>query len=256
MVTTDSTRLTGHVKDETGNVYGKLTVIGFAGIRSDHRAFWHCRCECGKLIETAGVSLRRGNSRSCGCTNATLGSRSGSPEHRIWAAMKSRCYNSKTPYYHNYGGRGITICQRWRESFLNFLADMGPKPFPEATIERVDNDAGYSKENCRWATRLEQGQNTRKAQMLTYNGETMCLSAWARRLGINLSTLACRLKRGWSIPKALTTLPRQNGPRYVSYNGETMCLTDWAKKLGVTRAALYNRIKWGWPLDRVFSPKE
>lgn len=98
----------------------------------------------------------------------------------------------------SYAGRGITVCDHWRTSFVNFLADMGPKPFSEATIDRYpDQNGPYSPENCRWATKLEQSQNSRKARMLTYNGETMCLRAWARKLGITHRTLSERIRRGW-----------------------------------------------------------
>jgi len=121
--------------------------------------------------------------------------------------MKRRCYNPNTPYYHLYGGRNITVCGRWKDSFVNFLADMGPKPSPEHTIDRIDNDGNYEPDNCRWATKMEQSHNSRKARLITYNGETLCLREWARRLGIGHMALSTRLNRGWSLKKALTTPP-------------------------------------------------
>lgn len=202
MATSDSNQLPPRVKDERGKVYNKLTVIEFVGVRGNHRAYWLCRCECGNTIETAGSTLRGEHSGSCGCTNATIGRRSHSPEHRIWAAMKTRCYNPKSANYKFYGDRGVVICDRWRKSFLAFLEDMGPKPFPDASIDRYPNQNGpYCKENCRWATKSEQSQNSRKARMLTFNGETMCLTAWARKLGITHSALRLRIEHGWPLEK-------------------------------------------------------
>ncbi len=251
MTADHSTQLPSRVKDERGNVYGKLTVLEYAGGKPAGR--WLCRCECGNTITPFGRRLRSKTSRSCGCTRKTLSGRSHSPEHRTWEAMKTRCYNPNAHNYKHYGGRGITICGRWRKSFLAFLEDMGEKPFPEATIERVNNDGPYAAGNCRWASRLEQGQNTRKVRMLTHNRETMSISAWARKSGVSCATISDRLERGWSTARALTAPVRQNPTRHISYNGETLCLTDWAKRLGITRTALSMRIKWGWPKDRVFS---
>ena len=210
MATSDSTQLSGHVKDETGNVYGKLTVIEFAGVRSDHRAFWRCRCECGKMAKVAGIDLRKKHIKSCGCLGARQNGLSHSLAYDVWKAMKRRCCSINHKDYRHYGGRGITICDRWRESFLAFLEDMGPRPFPGATVERVNNDGPYSPDNCQWATRLEQAQNTRKTRLITHNGTTKSLSGWAKQLGLAHKTIAYRLNHGWSIKKALTTPPRQS----------------------------------------------
>ena len=204
MATSNSTQLPQNVKDEAGKVYGKLTVIEFVGIRGN-AARWHCCCECGRHTNVRGAMLRSGNARSCGCTRYLARGLYGTSEHRTWSGMKTRCYNPQAHSYRRHGARGITICDRWRKSFVNFLADMGPKPFPEASIERVDNDGPYSPENCVWASRLEQARNMRSNRLLTYNGETMCLSAWAQRFGLQSDTIAARIARGWSIEKALTT---------------------------------------------------
>jgi hypothetical protein len=118
--------------------------------------------------------------------------------------MKRRCdpdYKDK----HLYAERGITICEKWANSFNAFFEDIGPKPFPEATVDRINNDLGYFPENCRWATKLEQSQNTRKARMLTFNGETLCLREWARRLGITHATLASRINKGWEPEKIFSS---------------------------------------------------
>lgn len=126
-----------------------------------------------------------------------------SPEYAAWAGIKQRCLNKKNRFYKNYGGRGITVCARWLNSFDNFCADMGPRPSPKHSIERVNNDLGYSPENCKWATKFEQTRNTRRNVILEYNGESKCLTDWALSVGIKDATLDCRIKRGESLPYAL-----------------------------------------------------
>lgn len=118
--------------------------------------------------------------------------------YRIWIAMRSRCNNPKTANYDKYGGRGIKVCERWDNSFAHFLADMGERP-PGLSIEREDNDGNYKPGNCRWATRSEQGRNMRRNRMVTHNGETLCMAAWAERLGIRWDTLYRRIKAKGSI---------------------------------------------------------
>lgn len=117
--------------------------------------------------------------------------------------MRSRCRNPNCPAFKNYGGRGITVCERWSD-FRNFYADMGEAP-PGMWIERVDNNAGYSPENCVWATRSEQMRNRRITHMLTMGGETKALSAWAEQYGLRIGTLHLRLKNGWPVEAAITT---------------------------------------------------
>lgn len=192
--------------DETGNVYHRLTVVESAGSTSSGDSMWLCRCECGTMTTVARGELRKGSTKSCGCLRSSQGGDYKTTEYRSWKEMKRRCYNPRNSQYHLYGGRGIAICDRWRKSFVNFLADMGTKPFPEATIDRFpDMNGNYDPGNCRWATKREQSQNSRKARMLTYNGETLCLREWSRRIGITHSTLIARLERGWTLERALST---------------------------------------------------
>jgi hypothetical protein len=131
------------------------------------------------------------------------------PERAIWKAMVARCHNERSRDYHYYGARGITVCERWRSDFANFLADMGPRPSPQHTIERKANDQNYAPENCRWATRLEQGRNSRRNRLITAQGRTQCLSAWSEEVGIQRITITARLARGWSPERALFTSPQQ-----------------------------------------------
>lgn len=124
-----------------------------------------------------------------------------SKTYTTWRGMRNRCTNPKAPAYKNYGGRGITVCTEWR-FFKNFLRDMGESP-KELSLDRVDNSKGYSKENCRWATKTEQAQNTRKNTLLTLNGKTQCLVEWSRVLGIHRTAITRRLARGFSDEQAL-----------------------------------------------------
>lgn len=119
--------------------------------------------------------------------------------------MKQRCYNKNEKNYGGYGGRGIKVCDRWRDHFAMFIQDMGPRPSPQHSLDRIDVNGDYCPENCRWATQAEQQQNRRVNILLKFNGKVQCLAVWARELGIGEWALASRIRRGWSIERALTT---------------------------------------------------
>jgi hypothetical protein len=125
------------------------------------------------------------------------------PTYVSYRNMLARCHNPKNKRFKDYGGRGITVCARWRQSWPNFVADMGEKPGRDYQIDRIDNSQGYSPSNCRWATRSEQQRNMRSNHLLTAFGQTLCLSEWAERLGIRRGTLHTRLRRGWASEAAL-----------------------------------------------------
>ena len=252
MVTSNSEKLSPHAKNETGNVYGKLTVIEFAYLKRE--IYWLCKCECGNTTTVRGSHLRSGQIFSCGCNHWSIQGKSKSPEYPGWQAMKQRCNNSRHTEYHLYGGRGISVCKRWQNSFLDFLADMGPKPSADHSIDRIDNDSDYEPDNCRWATKMEQSHNSRRVRMLTYDGQTMCISEWARKTGIAQNVITRRIDRGWSVERSLTVSPQRE--RYLTYNGETMCIAAWARRLGIAYQTLLYRIKQGWPEDHIFAPKK
>jgi hypothetical protein len=198
-------------EDLTDREFGLLTVKEYVG----HGGFWRCKCACGRIVEVSSSNLQR--TGSCGCDRprkvAALKTKHGhatqasaSPEYRAWLKMIERCEQKDNINYHNYGGRGIKICRRWREDFTSFLADMGPKPVGDYSIERRDNDGDYEPGNCRWATRKEQTRNMRTNRLLTLDGETKPLTDWAPTLGLSPSGLARRLARGWDLRRALTTV--------------------------------------------------
>lgn len=199
--------------DLTGRVFGRLTVIERAHSRGKI-IYWRCRCQCGAEREIYGGSLRRGRTLSCGCLNAENRRRldnkyrshgqTRSKTYKSWAAMRGRCYRKKNKDYWRYGARGVTVCQRWRESFENFLADMGERP-DGCTLDRYpDRNSNYEPGNCRWATLEEQVNNRRTSLRITVFGETRMLGEWCKDFGIGRSTVAERLARGWSVEEALT----------------------------------------------------
>ena len=224
----DSSKRGNGFKDETGNVYGKLTVL--FEVHSDKPgAYWRCRCECGHEFDIFGGNLRASQTRrkqACikcrPADNATHGL-TDTPEHCIWKAIRQRCFSPSSQDHGHYGGRGITVCDRWN-SFSNFLADMGPKPFPKASVGRIDNDGNYScgkcpecvtnrwPSNCRWETQKQQTRNTSRNHVITFRGRTQCLAAWAEESCLTMSALKHRIARGWDIEKALTTPMRGRKP--------------------------------------------
>jgi len=172
-----------------------------------------CECECGTRKEVARTNINRG-SISCGCkssratakTRFTTHGKSRTTIHSVWKHLRQRCDNPKDAAYDDYGARGITYDPRWAV-FENFLADMGEAP-EGMTIDRIDNDGNYSKENCRWATKKEQANNRRlrkNSRYFTYDGETLTATQWAIKLGLNRSILYRRRAIGWDDPKIITT---------------------------------------------------
>ena len=200
--------------DLTNQVFGKLTVLHMHPEKSfDGRVQWYCKCSCSEnsFRIIIGKSLTSGNSKTCGCTriasikesNSSHGM-SNSKEYRIWKAIKERCYYEKHKAYGDYGGRGITVSDDWINSFENFYRDMGPRPSDDHSIERRDGDKNYSKNNCYWATRTEQNNNTRRNIFFTRNGVSKTLAAWCKELNLSYNKIYMRMNAyGWSFNKAI-----------------------------------------------------
>ncbi len=207
----------GAFTDLTDQTFSRLKVTALTEIMSSTGSrVWVCECECGNIVNVRSDLLRSGGVRSCGCLkvealkNRATHAASRSTEYASWVAMKARCNNPNSSKYYMYGARGITICPTWVNSFENFIKDMGAKPSKAHTIERLDGSLGYSKENCIWADKETQSNNTRLNRAITYQGETLNLRQWSRRLGIPVPTLINRLDgRGLSVEQAFTVSPFQ-----------------------------------------------
>lgn len=198
------------VKLEIGKRYGRWTVLEHLGMRG-HFRYMLAQCECGVQKQVTLNGLRSGSTRSCGCLSADMtGDRcrthgmTGTTEYRIWRGIKDRCLNPNKKEYPNYGGRGITVCDRWNNSFEDFLADMGMRPSKQHSIERRNNDGPYAKDNCYWATKHEQVRNSRHNVFVEYKGERKCLHDWAIPLGMRGNVLKWRIEH-WGIERAMTT---------------------------------------------------
>jgi hypothetical protein len=196
--------------DLTGRKFGDWTIIRLSHFDKFRQARWQCRCVCGAERPVTAATLLRGASTGCGCSadkrfseRTKTHGMTDKTEHRIWKMMKSRCSNQNYTDYKNYGGRGITVCDEWNNSFEQFYADMGPRPSMKHTLDRIDNSKGYSPDNCKWSTRSEQNRNHRRNRLLTYGAETMNVIDWARKLGITQQALQFRLKN-WPADRALS----------------------------------------------------
>lgn len=193
-------------KNEIGNKYGTLTVVRYIGkIGSNGHSTWECLCECGGSHVATGTTLREGKCLHCpACRPLYVSERKtihgcsysdtfkGTDAYRSWVAMKARCYNVGDTNYKNYGGRGITVCDRWLEpdgkGFLNFLEDVGERP-DGMSLDRVDVNGNYCKENCKWSTRQEQANNKRNNRKFPYNGELLTLREIAALLGLSYNSV-------------------------------------------------------------------
>lgn len=198
-------------KDIAGQRFGRLVVLDMAYKGANHSWFWQCKCDCGKELIVDGHSLRTGNTQSCGCYNrdrlSEVGTTHGMSKTKIkyvHTNMKQRCFNSNHSEYHNYGGRGITVCARWagERGFENFLEDMGEAP-EGLSLDRIDNNGNYYPENCRWATQKEQQNNKRVNVYIEKDGKRKTITEWAEELGFNPATLRGRIAK-WGVERALS----------------------------------------------------
>ena len=198
----------GKLIDISGQKFNKLTAIRPVG-RKHSEVVWECECECGKLVNVTSYSLRKGYTKSCGClkeeilkvVNKTHGL-SYSRMRIPYTNMKTRCYNPNYSLFHRYGGRGITVCDDWLgpDGLQNFCDWALANGYDESkTIDRIDNDGGYSPENCRWTTAEVQSNNRISNRFITNNGVTKTLSRWAKEMGMDPRTLRYRIEKGLTL---------------------------------------------------------
>lgn len=213
-------------QDLTGKRFGRLLVLDQSDFHTkpsgQQVTMWECRCDCGNAKLASGCSLLDGKVKSCGCFRIEFSAAkqrthgmSKTRVYAIWAGIIDRCENPNAPIWGHYGGRGITVCERWRESFENFLADMGPRPSPKHSIERQNNDGNYEPGNCIWATKTIQMRNTRTNVFIECQGQRRCASEWAEIVGMKSATLLYRISQGWS-PETAIFRPTRRFRRKVS----------------------------------------
>lgn len=212
-------------KDITGQKFNRLTAISYSKKHNGKRwrTYWNCKCDCGNDSIVMTQQLTSGQTKSCGCYNRDIHFKHGhtinqktTPEFASWCAAKSRCFRVKDNHFKDYGGRGITMCAGWKDSFATFFADMGKRP-KDTTLDRINNNLSYScghcdeciskgwKLNCRWGNDEIQNNNRRDNINITYNGITMTAAQWARIIGVNSSTIARRFAKGVPIDKPQTS---------------------------------------------------
>lgn len=209
--------------DLTGQRFGRLIVVSESQnrIRKNGRN-WVCVCDCGKQTIVSAINLRRGKTNSCGCLNVEANTDHGhtsggkiTPEYRAWAHMKYRCYDEKCDQFNNYGGRGVIVCDRWLNSFENFLEDMGLKPSLLHSLDRFpDTNGNYFPDNCRWGTSEQQANNRRNNRIVEYMGEALSLTQAAKRMGMWEQNLRRELKKGATIPDVIDRLKRKEPVNY------------------------------------------
>jgi hypothetical protein len=199
------------VIDLTGHTYGKLKCIERSANNKHGKAQWLCQCQCGNDVVVLANSLRTGRQVSCGChkrLNTSKRNRkhgmTGTKIYDCWKNMVRRCHSPSSTFYERYGGRGISVCERWRGSFENFIEDMGT-PSEGFEIERVDNDLDYCKDNCKWANKTEQCNNRSSNILIEYLGEYKTLTQWQNDLGFDYETVRRRIRDyGWTFENAIT----------------------------------------------------
>ncbi len=194
------------IQDIIGKRYSRLVVLRENGRTKHGMRIFECRCDCGNSVNVPIASLQNGNTRSCGCIRNKYGyiPVKNSKLYKVWSSMKDRCNNPHNRSYRNYGGRGIYVCNEWQNDYGAFMTWAYNSGYQEGlSIDRINNDGPYSPDNCRWATRVEQQNNTRLNRYIEFNGECKTISEWAKQLGIKQHTLQLRLKR-WPLCRALT----------------------------------------------------
>ena len=197
----------GWGKIQAGQRYGILTVVKRMPPDKHRHSAWWVRCDCGAEKQVLGMRLLNGHAKSCGDRKHRFKAIKFAqvPGYSSWIAMKQRCYNEKNYKFKYYGARGIVICDRWQESFQNFLDDMGPRPSPEHSIDRwPDPNGNYEPGNCRWATSREQSLNTRRSVYVEIDGKKILLDEYAALLGLSRGTVYNRLRLGWSLEDAVS----------------------------------------------------
>lgn len=232
--------------------------------------YYECLCDCGKLHIANGAMVKSGHIKSCGCLQREITSKRAKTHgfsktrlYRVWQGMINRCRNPKHDYYASYGGRGIKVCNEWKNDFLSFRKwslengyDENAK-FSECTIDRIDNNGNYEPSNCRWISSREQSINKSTTIMFEIDGETKPLIVWAEEFGLNPATLKSRLKRGFVTKEDLSKPlidTKHTTSKYITFNGKTLDQAGWAREIGISPTSLGKRLKNpNWTLEKALT---
>lgn len=253
----------------SGELVGECAYLADAGLITygmTTRRVALFKCKCGKEFTACLQSVKGKFTRSCGCyrKEALLKREivptphnkkfinSGHPIQSVWRNMLKRCTDAKDKDYRHYGGRGIVVSDRWKNSFDAFFEDMGDRPSKQHSLERIDNNGNYCLQNCRWATTKEQSRNKRNNHLLNINGIEKCLIDVAKEYNINFITLICRLKKGLPIDEALKPARK---PILIRHEGKEQTISDWSKETGITVDTIRRRLNKGWNTEAIFPGK-
>lgn len=242
--------------------FGRLTVVkerpDLKKENSSNRIV-ECLCDCGLFKIVFLCNLKQGLTKSCGClqkessvgTNRTHGL-TNTQEYNTWTKIKYRCYNKNGEYYSHYGGRGITVCDEWLNSFETFYRDMGPRPSDKYSIDRKNNDKGYSKDNCRWATQKEQQNNKSNNILYIYKNETKSLLDWCTTLDLNFSIIYQRIKKGmlFEVAILINSVFKNN---LLTLENSDKTLVEWCKDNNISFTLFKRRLYKGWTFKEALS---
>lgn len=243
-----------------------LKLLEFSGQTHDKRGkIWSAICLCGETTTVGSYEFVKGNKKSCGCRKNKKNPKYGQiktkdmPEYETWCHIKRRCSGrSKCPGDASYTKRGITVCERWQNSFQNFYDDMDPRPSPKHSIDRKNNEEGYFPENCWWATAEEQQNNRSNNVRISHNGETKTIAQWAKETNISDKAFRRRLNLGWPMEECLHKNKREiinSFPEELEFRGETLSTEEWAARIGILKKEINRRLSRGWTIERTLTQK-
>lgn len=248
--------------DLSGQKFGRLTVLSFSHKIKNKRYYWNCLCNCGIKKLVCRDHLVGGRTKSCGCLIKEISrkihtkhGKHGTKVYNTYNSMIRRCTDIKEKSYPRYGGRGITVCKRWLDSFNNFYEDMGEPPTEKHSIDRINNNGNYEKENCKWSTHIEQCNNRRTNHVIEFNGNKINIKKLSEITKIPYSRLLSRIKSGLNIELSVNKPYRKtSSPHKITFNGEVKSLKEWSNTLNIKHSVLYERIfKQKWSVERAFT---
>lgn len=251
--------------DMTGRKFGKWTVLS---LDPEKPANSICQCECGVVQSRKSAQLRwaekQGMNQACIKCAGTRHGEYKSVEYITLKSMIDRCTNPNHEWFHRYGGRGISVCERWHDVH-NFISDMGRRPSEHHSIDRINNDGNYEPGNCRWALQKTQRRNASHNVFLELNGKSQCIMDWSIETGLSHAVIRQRINNlKWSVEDALTIThgkacnwrgTKHKDAELLTYNGESLPHSEWAKRLGISRDTIRNRIKRGWTVEKAVTTK-